>query len=86
MVGSKSYLTVAEIHDAATISPVAAMYLAAGVFCSGKMTTLGFDKPCCCMLLLGILPQSLFFVVVKMTTLVLRSPVAARSLAAGAFF
>ena len=48
-VGSKSYLMVVEIHDAAMIrtltSPVAAMYLAAGAFFSVKMTTLDLTSP-----------------------------------------
>ena len=48
-VGSKSYLMVVEIHDAAVIrtltSPVAANQLAAGAFFSMKMTTLDFTSP-----------------------------------------
>ena len=48
-VGSKSYLTVAEIHRAAIIgtltSPVAASQLAAGAFFSVKMTPLDLTSP-----------------------------------------
>ena len=84
-VGSKSYLMVVEIHDAAMIrtltSPIAAMYLAAGAFFSVKMATLGFHKPCCCY----VSCRRRFFSV-KMTTQDLTSPVAANQLAAGAFF
>ena len=48
-VGSKSYLTAAEIHDAAMIrtltSPVAANQLAAGAFFSAKMTARDLTSP-----------------------------------------
>ena len=48
MVGSKSYPTVVETHDAAVIrtltSPVADMYLAAGAFFLAKMTTLDLKR------------------------------------------
>ena len=84
-VGLKSYLTVVEIHRAAIIraltSPVAANRLAAGAFFFG-----GNDHPRIwqALLLIGILPQALFFV--KMATLDLTGPVAERYLAAGASF
>ena len=49
MVGSKSYLMVGKIHDAAVIrtltSPVAANQLAAGAFFSVKMTTQDLTSP-----------------------------------------
>ena len=58
-VGSKSYLTVVEIHRAAIIrtltSPVAAYQLAVGA-CFVKMITLDLISP-----VADILPQALFF-------------------------
>ena len=84
-VGSKSYLMVAEIHDAAIIrtltSPVAAIQLAAGAFFSVKMTTLDLTSPVAA----NQLAAGAFFLV-KMATQDLTSPVAAIQLAAGAFF
>ena len=84
-VGSKSYLTVVEIHHAAMIrtltSPVAAIHLAAGIFFVGENGHPGFDKPCCCYPAC----RRRFFPV-KMAIQDLTSPVAAIHLAAGAFF
>ena len=59
-------------------SPVAANQLAAGAFFAVKMTTNGFDKPCCCYPAC----RRRFFSV-KMTTQDLTSPVVAIQLTAG---
>ena len=95
VVGSKSYLMVVEIHDAAVIwtltSPVAASQLAAGAFVSAKMTAQDLTSPVAAiqlaasaaLLLLSSLPQALFLM--KMATQDLTSPVAARKLPADAF-
>ena len=85
-VGSKSYLTLVEIHDAATIrtltSPVAANQLAAGAFFSVKMSAQDLTSH----VAVNQLAAGVFFFSVKMTTQDLTSPVAAIQLAAGAFF
>ena len=65
--GSKSYLMVVEIHDAAIIqtltSPVAANQLAANAFFSVKMTTPDFTSP-----VAAIQLAAGAFFLVKMTT------------------
>ena len=82
-IGSKSYLMVVKIHDAAMIptltSPVAANKLAAGFF-SVKTATQNLTSPVAARdLAAGA------FISVKLTTQDLTSPVAANQLAAGIF-
>ena len=84
-VGSKSYLTVVEIHHAAMIrtltSPVAAIHLAAGAFFSVKMATRDLTSP-----VAAIQLAAGAFFPAKMTTWDLTSTVAANQLAADFLF
>ena len=85
VVGSKSYLMVVEIHDAAMIGTLTSS-VDADQLAAGEMTTQDFTSPVAAQIRQNLAAGALLFFLVKMTTLDFTSPVAARNLAAGAFF